>query len=84
MLFVFSDQYFQDQCDSSFRASFLSVQSFVSSIAIGISYMGLGVVSDLVGVRNGVVALILLLMIAAFFVRQHFVALKGICAVKAA
>jgi MFS family permease len=57
LLFVFTDKAIQDQIPSHIRASFLSVHSAISSVAISFSYLGIGAVMGHSGISAGIVLL---------------------------
>jgi MFS family permease len=71
-LFVHTDQYVQDHCDSRIRASLLSVQSFVNALFIGAAYIGVGAVSDRLGMAGSLAGLAVPTLVGAALVAWHF------------
>ncbi len=51
-LFVHTDQYIQDNCESNIRATVCSVQFFTNSVVISLSYAFIGFSADRVGIHT--------------------------------
>ena len=68
-LFVHTDQYIQDHCESNIRATVCSVQFFTNSIVISLSYAFIGFFSDRIGIHKtlGLLALIPILTLFLLF-----------------
>jgi MFS family permease len=75
-LFVHTDQYIQDACDSHIRASLLSVQSFVNAVFIGISYLSIGMVSDKIGMMKTLACLGLPALAGIALIYLHFARIR--------
>lgn len=71
-MFVHTDQYIQDHCESRIRASLLSVQSFVNAILIGFSYFLIGTLSDRLGMERTLAWLSLCVIAGIGLVTWHF------------
>jgi len=76
-LYVHTDQYVQDHCESHIRASLLSVQSFANAVLIGASYLGIGLLSDKIGMAKTLSLLSLPLILGILLVALHFRRAKG-------
>ncbi|NJL24008.1 MAG: MFS transporter [Calothrix sp. SM1_5_4] len=71
-LYVHTDQYIQEHCESHIRASVLSVQSFANSVLVGFAYLGVGVVSDRLGLAVALALLTVPVVFGLALVAGHF------------
>ncbi len=71
ILLVHTDQYIQDHCDSQIRASLLSVQSFTSSLMIGVSYLTMGFAIDHLGAVRALALLSIPVILGGAIVSVH-------------
>lgn len=70
-LFVHSDQYILDHCESSIRASLLSVQSFLNAVMIGLSYILIGRVGEILPMSTGLSLLGLPVLFSVVMIVWH-------------
>ncbi len=72
ILFIHTDRYIQDHCHGQIRATVCSVQSFVNSMVMSLSYVFIGFYADRIGIHQAlsylaVVPVLALVLLLAFF-----------------
>jgi MFS family permease len=71
ILFVYTDHYFQENSETSIRASWGSVQSFVTALSVGLSFILVGVTADAIGIRAAFLIYIGVLAVSAVLACAH-------------
>jgi MFS family permease len=73
LLFIFTDAHIQNQVESNIRSSMLSLHSFITSVAIGLSWLAVGFIADNLGTQSVLMYFAFLSLLSGLSLSFYFI-----------